>query len=272
MDGILTYGFFQNALIGSLLASILCGLVGTYIVSKRLVFISGGITHASFGGIGLGVYWGISPILSAIVFSILSACGIQWFSHRKNMREDSAIAIFWTLGMSIGIICCFLTPGFTPQLSSFLFGNILAITSDELMILGILCTIAIVLFTLFLRPLIYTAFDVEFARSQGLPTRWIEYFMMTFIALTIVSCLRLVGVMLVISLLTIPQVTANIFTRNFKWIAIWSVPIGCAGCIGGLTLSYFYNIPSGAAIIFTSIGLYLLGKMISFAFTLYKKQ
>ena len=112
---ILSYTFFQNALLGSLLASILCGLIGTYIVARRLVFISGGITHASFGGIGIGVYLGFSPILSAAVFSVLSACGIQWFSHRRDMREDSAIAIFWTLGMSIGIICSFLAPGFTPD-------------------------------------------------------------------------------------------------------------------------------------------------------------
>ena len=108
---ILSYTFFQNALLGSLLASILCGLIGTYIVARRLVFISGGITHASFGGIGIGVYLGFSPILSAAVFSVLSACGIQWFSHRRDMREDSAIAIFWTLGMSIGIICTGLHPG-----------------------------------------------------------------------------------------------------------------------------------------------------------------
>ena len=125
---ILSYTFFQNALLGSLLASILCGLIGTYIVARRLVFISGGITHASFGGIGIGVYLGFSPILSAAVFSVLSACGIQWFSHRRDMREDSAIAIFWTLGMSIGIICSFLAPGFTPELSSYLFGNILTVT------------------------------------------------------------------------------------------------------------------------------------------------
>ena len=108
---ILSYTFFQNALLGSLLASILCGLIGTYIVARRLVFISGGITHASFGGIGIGVYLGFSPILSAAVFSVLSACGIQWFSHRRDMREDSAIAIFWTLGMSIGIICSFFGTG-----------------------------------------------------------------------------------------------------------------------------------------------------------------
>ena len=115
---ILQYTFFQNALIGALLASILCGFVGTYIVTRRLVFISGGITHASFGGIGIGVFAGINPILSAMVFAILSAFGVQWVSRKKDVRKDSAIAMFWTLGMSVGIICCFLTPGFMPDLPS----------------------------------------------------------------------------------------------------------------------------------------------------------
>lgn len=120
---LLQYTFFQHALLGSLLASIACGIIGTYIVTRRLVFISGGITHASFGGIGLGLYAGISPILSAAVFSVLSAFGVEWLSKRKDMREDSAIAMFWTLGMALGIMFSFLSPGFAPDLSAYLFGK-----------------------------------------------------------------------------------------------------------------------------------------------------
>ena len=117
---LLQYTFFQHALLGSLLASIACGIIGTYIVTRRLVFISGGITHASFGGIGLGLFAGISPILSAAVFSVLSAFGVEWLSRRKDMREDSAIAVFWTLGMALGIMFSFLSPGFAPDLSAYL--------------------------------------------------------------------------------------------------------------------------------------------------------
>lgn len=263
MMDLLSYSFFQNALLASLLASLLCGLVGTYIVTRRLVFISGGVTHASFGGIGIGVYLGVSPILSAAVFAVLSACGIQWFSHRRDMREDSAIAIFWTLGMSVGIICSFLAPGFTPELPSYLFGNILTVTPSDLCLLGVLTAVATVAFAVFLRPLVSVAFDAEFARSQGLPVTAIEYVMMGFIALTIVACLRIVGIVLAISLLTIPQVTANLFTRNFKHMALLSVPLGYAGCLGGLLLSFRYNIPSGASIIFVSILIYLVCKGIS---------
>jgi zinc transport system permease protein len=166
---ILQYTFFQNALIGAFLASILCGFIGTYIVTRRLVFISGGITHASFGGIGIGVFSGINPILSAMVFAILSAFGVQWISRKKDVRKDSAIAMFWTLGMSVGIICCFLTPGFMPDLPSFLFGSILAIDSADLWLLGILTLVVALLFTFLLRPIQNIAFDSTFARSQHLP-------------------------------------------------------------------------------------------------------
>lgn len=164
---ILQYTFFQNALIGALLASILCGFVGTYIVTRRLVFISGGITHASFGGIGIGVFAGINPILSAMVFAILSAFGVQWVSRKKDVRKDSAIAMFWTLGMSVGIICCFLTPGFMPDLPSFLFGSILAIDSTDLWLLAGLTLFVALLFTFLLRPIQTIAFDSTFAKSAA---------------------------------------------------------------------------------------------------------
>ena len=144
--GILEYAFFQNALMGCLLASILCGIVGTYIVTRRLVFISGGITHASFGGIGLGVCLGFNPVLSAMVFAVVSACGVQWVSTRGRIREDSAIALFWTLGMSVGIICCFLTPGFMPDLPSYLFGSVLTIGTPDLILLSLVTAVVVLFF------------------------------------------------------------------------------------------------------------------------------
>ena len=166
---LLQYTFFQHALLGSLFASIACGIIGTYIVTRRLVFISGGITHASFGGIGIGLYTGVSPILSAAIFSVLSAFGVEWLSKRKDMREDSAIAVFWTFGMAIGIIFSFLSPGFAPDLSAFLFGNILTITRTDIVVLAVLSLLLIAFFAIFLSPIIYIAFDREFARSQRIP-------------------------------------------------------------------------------------------------------
>lgn len=158
------YTFFQHALLGSLLASIACGIIGTYIVTRRLVFISGGITHASFGGIGIGLYTGLSPLLTAAVFSVLSAFGVEWLSHRSDMREDSAIAVFWTFGMAVGIIFSFLAPGFTPDLSSYLFGNILTITTGDLVLLASVSVLLAGFFAVFLRPIVAIAFDREFAR------------------------------------------------------------------------------------------------------------
>ena len=264
MNGILelfNYTFFQHALLGSLFASIACGIIGTYIVTRRLVFISGGITHASFGGIGIGLYTGISPILGAAIFSVLSAFGVEWLSKRNDMREDSAIAVFWTFGMAIGIIFSFLAPGFTPDLSAFLFGNILTITLTDIWMLVILSLILIGFFYFFITPIIYIAFDREYARSQRIPVRLFEYILMMFIALTIVACLRMIGIVLVISLLTLPQMTANLFTHSFKKIIFMSIGIGFISCSGGLVLSYQLQVPSGASIIFFSILVYAFCKM-----------
>ena len=244
---ILQYTFFQNALIGALLASILCGFVGTYIVTRRLVFISGGITHASFGGIGIGVFAGINPILSAMVFAILSAFGVQWVSRKKDVRKDSAIAMFWTLGMSVGIICCFLTPGF----------------STDLWLLAGLTLFVALLFTFLLRPIQTIAFDSTFARSQHLPVTAIEYMMMTLIAMTIVATIKMVGIVLAISLLTIPQMTANLFTYSYKRMIGASIVIGCIDCIVGLYASYLLNVPSGATIIFVSIILFAAARILA---------
>ena len=269
---ILEYSFFQNALLGSLLASVLCGFIGTYIVTRRLVFISGGITHASFGGIGLGVFLGINPILSAMVFSVLSAFGVQWMSRRGDVREDSAIAVFWTFGMSLGIICCFLSPGFMPDLPSFLFGSILTISQADLWLLAALLVVVVLVFALLYRTILSVAFDADFARSQRLPVAFIEYLMMALIALTIVGTLRMVGIVLSISLLTIPQMSANVLTHNFKRMIAWSIVIGWVDCLMGLGLSYALNVPSGASIIFVSILVYLVLKVGNVAFKKRQRQ
>ena len=256
MFELLRYTFFQHALIGCLLTSISCGIIGTYIVTRRLVFISGGITHASFGGIGIGLYAGIPPILGAAVFAVFSAFGVTWLSKRQDMREDSAIAVLWAFGMAVGIIFSYLTPGFTPDLSTYLFGNILTITSADILILAVLSCGLILFFTLFLHPILTIAFDRQFARTQHLPVILFEYLLMLFIALTIVACLRMVGIVLAISLLTVPQITSNLFTHRFRQLIGISVVIGFFSCTGGLLIAYYLQVPSGATIIFFSILIY----------------
>jgi zinc transport system permease protein len=259
---LLQYTFFQHALTGSLFTCIACGIVGAYIVSRRLVFISGGITHASFGGLGLGFYLGVNPIFSALIFSVASAFGVEWLSRQQGVREDSAIAAFWALGMALGVIFIFLTPGYTPNISAYLFGNILTITLQDIAFAGILSVVLLVAMLLFYRPILYTAFDSEFAETQGVKVSLIEHLMMLAIAVTIVSSIRLIGIMLLMSLLTIPQMTANLFTSRLSRIIIYSILTGLAGCISGLFLSYFLNVPSGAAIIFVQIILFLFCKFV----------
>ena len=259
---LLQYTFFQYALLGSFFTCIACGIVGTYIVSRRLVFISGGITHASFGGLGLGFYLGINPVFSAMVFSVASAFGVEWLSKKQRIREDSAIASVWALGMALGVICIFLTPGYAPNISAYLFGNILTVTQTDIRTIGIVALLLVLVFSFFLNPILYTAFDREFAQTKGIPVALIEHLMMLAIAVTIVASIRLIGIMMLLSLLTVPQMTVNVFTSRFKNMLIYSCLVGIIGCFGGLFLSYYLNIPSGAAIIFIQVILFLFCKFI----------
>jgi zinc transport system permease protein len=266
---ILHYTFFQNALWASFLIAIACGIAGTYIVSRRIVFISGGITHASFGGLGIGFYWGINPLLSALIFAVLSAFGVEYFSHSdgyKRIREDSVIASVWSLGMAIGVIFIFLTPGYAPNLSAYLFGNILTVSVTDLRWMVLLTIILVVTYRLGRKAIVYTAFDRDFAFTQGLPVRFIEYTMMFFISATIVLSIRLIGIMLLMSMVTIPQMTANMFTSDYHKITLVSSLLGFAGCIAGLFLSYFFDIPSGAFIILILIVIFLIAKAVQFVF------
>ena len=258
-----SYDFFQKAFLAAVFASISCGIIGSYIVSRRIVFISGGITHASFGGIGLAFLLGFNPLVGAVLFAVASALGIQFFTKVAEIREDSSIAIWWSLGMALGIIFVFLTPGYTPNLMSYLFGNILTVTNSELWWMFMLNVVIIAFFIFFFRNILYVAFDEEFARTAGLPVQLYNYMTITLIALTVVLNIRVVGIILILSLLTIPQASANLFTKDFKKLLILSSVFAFAGTIAGLFISYFMDIPSGAAIIFTLVvmfGVLRIGK------------
>ena len=247
---ILEYAFFRNALAAALLTSILAAMVGTYIVSRKIVFIGGGITHASFGGIGMAYFFGLNPLLGAAVFAVLSSTGIEFMSRHGKVREDSAIAILWSLGMALGIIFVFMTPGYTPNLMSFLFGSILSVGKAELYLLLFFSVFTGLFFLVFFRPVVFTAFDPEFARIMGVPVNFFRYAMAIIVALAIVLSIRTVGIILVLSLFTLPQITAMVFTRDFAKIIPLSALFGGLGSVAGLFLSNTLNIPSGAAIIF----------------------
>jgi len=259
---IFQYEFIIKGLFGAVFASITAGLAGTYIVSKRMVFLSGGITHASFGGIGIGYYTGINPVIGAAVFGILSALGIEYLSVKQKIREDSAIGILWAFGMAIGIIFIYLTPGYTPNLMSYLFGSILTVTNADIIALGIMSVVLILYFSIFYRTILYISFDEVFARTYSSYVNLFKYITTSLIALTIVLNIRMAGVVLVISLLTIPPNIAMIFTRVYSRIVLWSVAAGFAGTAAGYIISYFAGIPVGATIIFTLVMLWIVVKVV----------
>lgn len=245
-----TYGFLQRAAVAAVLTGIVCGIVGTYMVARRMVFLGGGITHASFGGIGIAYYLGLNPLLGALVFAVLSALGIEWGTARGRIREDSAIGMVWSFGMAVGIIFIYLTPGYAPNLMGFLFGNILTVTAADLWALGGLVAVTAAVALLAYRSVMYVAFDRVFARSRGVPVMAVSCAMAVLVALSIVCCIRSVGIVLLIALLTVPAAIVNGLTRSFSRIALWSSVVAVVGNCFGLWLSYRFDIPAGAATIF----------------------
>lgn len=264
---ILSHQFFQNALWASVLSAIVCGIVGAYIVVRRIVFVSGGITHASFGGLGLGVYLGIDPILSAALAAVCSALGINRLSRDGYVREDSAIAAVWALGMALGVLFITLTPGYATGLSSYLFGNILLVTQRDLLLLGFCATVLVVILARWYRPILYSMFDADFAETRGMKARWWNATMLVIISVSLVLSIRLVGIMLLMSLLTLPQSIAGLFTSNFKRLIISSVLISLLANILGLVLSYAFAIPSGVLIILVLFVMLILARSLRWIFT-----
>ena len=247
---IFAYDFIQRALWACLLSGITCGIAGSYIVARRMVFLSGGITHASFGGLGIALYAGFSPTLGALIFAILSSLGIEFASRNGRMREDSAIGIMWSLGMAIGALFMALRPGYASDLTSYLFGNILLVDSSELVMLALLTLFMICGAIAMLRRIMYITFDEDYARSQGMSVTAVAYDMAIVVALAIVLSIKVMGIILLISLMTIPAVIANAITKDYRYVSLLSAVIGVVGNIGGFVLSYNFNLPTGSCIIF----------------------
>lgn len=246
---IFEYRFLQNAVAAAVLSGITCGVVGSYIVARRTVAVSGGVTHASFGGIGMAYFLGFSPILGAAIFALLASLGIEFAAERWRMREDSAIGIVWSVGMALGVIFIALTEGYAPNLTAVLFGNILTVTPTDLVCLGVLAVVVVAVFGLWMRPVVFAAFDRQFARSQGVPVKLISYAMAALVAFTIVFSIRAVGIVLLISLVTFPAVIAGVVAGSFRRIALWSAAIAVCANLAGLAVSHRWNIPTGAATI-----------------------
>ena len=223
-----------------------------------MVFISGGITHASFGGLGLAYFLGLSPLFGAAVFALAAAFCILYLSDNKRFKEDSLIGIFWSAGMAIGVLFIYLTPGYAPNLLSYLFGNILTVTGEQVILSLLLCLVIIVFFAKFYRPLFYIAFDKEYSRTHFIALNGLEIGVTALIALCIVLCMKLAGIILVISYLTMPQAIAGMFHKNFTKQLVWATIISCVGSIIGLFASAAMKLPSGATIVLCFLLIFLV--------------
>lgn len=257
----LQYAFFRNAVIGILIISVAAAIIGTYIITRRMVSITGGITHACFGGLGLGYYLGISPVFMAAVFAVTSSMGVEWIASRYRIREDSAIAVIWSLGMALGILFVFLTPGYVPELNGFLFGNILTIGTSDLWAFAAYTVVLVTFFALFRRTIIACAFDSDFAQVSGLPVRFINYAMTVLVAVCIVLTIRLVGIMLLLSMVTVPVLIAETWSRRFISIMLAAIVISIVSSLGGLLVATIIDVPCSAIIVLLQVALYFVARI-----------
>jgi len=263
MFELLQYEFMRNALLAAVLVSIACGIVGTFVVVKRIVFISGGISHAAFGGIGLGYWLGIDPILAVIPFSLAAALGIGVISRRTRISDDAAIGILWTMGMALGILFVHLTPGYAPDLMSYLFGNILTVPARDLAVMLILDAVIVLTVLAFYREFSALSFDEEFATVVGVPARILTLVLLCLVALSVVVLIRVVGIILVIALLTLPASIGRQFSHNLKKLMALSSLVGIALTAVGLWLSYVFDLASGATIILVLGSVFFLSSLYS---------
>lgn len=243
------YTFLQHAVLSAILASIACGIIGTVIIEKKLVMMSGGIAHTAFGGIGMGYFLKIEPIIGALVFSVSSALGIAAVKRKTATNIDSLVGMFWSMGMAVGILFIAFTPGYPPDMASYLFGDILTVSRMDLAVMAVMDAIVVLMIAAYFKTFKAYLFDEEFTKVLGVNTVFLEYLLFVLIAFTVVVLIRVVGIILIIALLTAPPSIAKQFTYDLKKIMMYSIIIGAIFCLTGLWVSYEFRIASGAAIV-----------------------
>ncbi|MGC9503910.1 metal ABC transporter permease [Baaleninema sp.] len=254
----LQFDFMRNALLAGLLVSVACGIIGTFVVVNRIVFISGGIAHAAYGGIGLGYFFGFDPILGAIAFSLASALGMGIVQRRTEQRADTLIGVMWAIGMAIGIIFIDMTEGYKADLMSYLFGSILTVPPSDLLLMLAIDVVIFAVVVLFYKELLAISFDPVFATTRNVPVNALYLMLVSAIALTVVMVMQVVGLILTIALLTMPAAIAGQFVKDIKQMAIAAGVLGIIFTTWGLFLSYTFDLTSGATIILVSGVGYLL--------------
>ncbi len=249
LDALSSQTFLQIALLGGLLASLACGVMGTYVVVRRMSFIAGGIAHTVLSGMGVAYYFGKSPVAGAIVAALVSAWVIGWVSLAWRQSADTIIAALWSLGMAVGVIFISKTPGYNVDLMSYLFGNILMVPRADLQTMAALDALVVLVVVLFYKQFLAIVFDEEFARLRGLPVEWLYLVLLSLVALTVVVLIQVVGLILVIALLTLPAAIAALFLQRLVGIMVLAALLGMAFTSAGLALSYGPDLPAGATVI-----------------------
>ena len=254
----LGFEFMRNALLAGLLASITCGVIGTLIVVNRLVFLSGGVAHSAYGGIGLALYFGWPYMIGATLFSLASALIMAAVTLKSKQRADTIIGVMWAVGMATGIILIDMTPGYNVDMMSYLFGSILSVPQSDLIAMAGLTAVNIALISYYYKDLLVMSYDEEFARVRGIPVRALYFMLIGTVAVTVVIVVQVVGLVLVIALLTIPPYIAEKYTRSLLQMMIVSSLLGMTFISTGLWASYTYDLTSGAAIILVAgLGFFL---------------
>lgn len=258
---VLQYGFIQNAIISGLLVSFAAGIIGSLIVVNRMVFLAGGIAHTSYGGIGIAVYFGLPIFLGASVFAVGAALLMAAITLNQRDKIDTFIGLIWAVGMAIGIIFVDLTPGYNVDLMSYLFGSILAVSSDDLTYMSILLGIIVIIITLFYREILAVSYDSEYASLRGINVKFFYTLILVLSALTVVIAIKVVGLILVIALLTIPIYIAEKLSNSLGMMMFLAGVLSSVFTLIGLWFSYQFDLTSGASIILVSavaLSIYLL--------------
>jgi zinc transport system permease protein len=256
------YDFMRHALMAGLLASFICGIMGTLVVVNRIVFLSGGIAHAAYGGIGIAFYFSLPYFLGTIGFALVAAMIMATVTLKAKHRADTIIGVIWALGMACGIVLLDLTPGYNVDLMSYLFGSILTVPASDLWIMGAVAILIAGLVGFFYKDLLALSYDEEFARIRGVPVRTLYFMMICMLAVTVVMVIQVVGLILVIALLTIPPFIVEKYVKSLFGMMVGSILLGMVFTIGGLWLSYTYDITSGAAIIVVAGSIFLIVQLI----------
>ncbi|WP_137939265.1 metal ABC transporter permease [Chitinivorax sp. B] len=263
LDALQHQTFIQYALLGGLLASICCGLIGSYVVVKRISYLAGGISHTILGGMGIAYFFGSHPIKGALIAALAAALLIGWISLKLKQHEDTLIGALWSIGMAVGVIFVAKTPGYSVDLMSYLFGNILMVSAQDLWLMAGLDTLVVILVYLFREQFLAVCFDEEFARLRGIHVTFFYLLLLCMVAVTVVVLIQVVGLILVIALLTLPAAIASQWARTLSHIMLMATCLGGLFTLGGLVISYEPDLPSGATIILLAGCSYIISLVLS---------